>query len=87
MKKRLKAILAWFKFEYNSIVNFINFWYMKRKANKLHKSTGKRYFVVPKTDTSLIVVNNTFIDSYNKIKGIKKINIHDLITMSYYSTN
>jgi len=84
----MKQFKTWIIFEYNTIHNYISFWYAKRKANRLHKLTGKRYHVVPKTKTSLMVVDNTYINHYNKCvkaKG-KQININDLLRMSYYST-
>ena len=85
----IKKVKNWLVFEYNSIHNSISFWYMKRKANKLHKLTGKRYHVVPKNKTQLMVVDNSFIKAYNlsvKSKS-KQININDLLRMSYYSTS
>ncbi len=85
----MKKIKTWLLFEYNSIYNSISFWYFKRKANKLHQLTGKRYHVVPRDKNKLMVVDNTFIDHYNKcVKGkSKKITINDLLIMSYYSTS
>ncbi len=87
MKNVSNKIKASIIFEINSLLNYYNFWKMKRKANKLHKMTKKRYHVVPLSDTKLTVVNNDYIKWYNKHKGVKKITIHDLIKMSYYSTN
>lgn len=79
---------------YNSVWNHFHFKNMCRKANKMHKMTGKRYFVVPKTDTSLMVVDNEYIKQYNKFMSkqkkanrVKKITIKDLIEMSYYCTS
>ena len=82
-------LLKWIKFEINSLLNYYNFWRMKRAANKKHKITGKRYHVVPKSNDSLMIVDNTYIKFYNKaVKGkSKKITINDLIRMSYYSTS
>lgn len=84
MKKLFKAI----KFELNSIINSFNFWKAKRKANKMHRLTGKRYHVIPQSDGKLTIVDNEFIKHYNRVvKGkSKKITIHDLLKMSYYST-
>ena len=86
--KLLKKLLNTLKFEFNSLLNSYNFWKAKRKAIKLHKLNGKRYHVVPASNTTLVVVNNDYIKRYNKaIKNKrKKINISDLIKMSYYST-
>jgi hypothetical protein len=77
-------------FYWNSFVNRINFYFAKKKADKMHKLTGKRYHVVPKSDHELMVVDNTWIDAYNraaKKHGGKTININDLLKMSYYSTS
>lgn len=78
----LKAI----KYEFNSLLNSFDFWRKKRKANKLHKLTGKRYWIVPGTK-NLLVVNNDFIKQYNrkcpKHKRIDHIKLND---MAYYCT-
>lgn len=86
MKNLFKKLKTSIIFEFNSLLNYFNFWKMKRKANKLHQTTKKRYHVVPMSETELMVVNNDFIKWYNKHTRGKKINIHDLIKMSYYST-
>lgn len=82
-------VIKWINYQYNSIINQINFWLKKRQAERLHKLTGKRYHVIPKDKYSLIVVDNTYVDKYNKfIKNkAKKITILDLLKMSYYSTS
>lgn len=87
--KQLKTKVVWL---WNSYVwNPIHLRAMKRKANKLHQMTGKRYFVLPATQTKLMVVDNTYIKNYNKAikkeKGYKKININDLLNMAYYATS
>lgn len=86
MKKLYKKVKDFFVFEYNSLWNKYIFWKMKRKADKMHGMTKKRYHVVPISETELIVVDNSYIKWHNKQKGIKKITVYDLIEMSYYST-
>ena len=86
----LKKIKKWIVFEYNSIHNSISFWYNKRQADKMHKLTGKRYHVVPKDESTCMVVDNTYIDHYNRAMkkvGGRKISIVELLRMSYYSTS
>jgi hypothetical protein len=83
MKKNLNY---WIKYWYNSVWNYFHFKMKVREAKKLNKLTGKRYFVVPQTNHSLTVVDNTYIKFYNRQKGVKKININDLIRMAYYAT-
>lgn len=82
-------LLNWIKSEFYDIVEEFKFWRAKRLAKALHKKTGKRYHVVPKNDKELMVVDNTFIDAYNRAaKGkTKKITINDLLKMSYFSTS
>jgi hypothetical protein len=56
----------------------------------MHKITGKQYFVVPKTKTSLMVVDNTFCKWYNKQAAknkTKKITYPELLKMCYYKTS
>lgn len=83
-----KNIKAWFIFQFNTWWNTYHFWSKKREAERLHKLTGKQYFIVPKTKTSLMVVDNTFIKYYNKNapKG-KRITHPDLLKMCYYKTS
>jgi hypothetical protein len=82
---KLKAYVIWL---WNSYIwNPLHFRYMKSRANEYNKKTGKRYFVVPHTETRCMVVDNDYIKHYNKQKGIKKININDLIRMAYYATS
>lgn len=57
------------------------------KADSLSKKTGKRYFVVPATKDTLTIVDSTYRKAYNRQKGVKKININDLIRMAYYATS
>jgi hypothetical protein len=87
--KFIDTIKSWLIFQYNSIWNYFHFRYMRNIADKMHAKTGKRYHVVPKTKTSLMVVDNTYVDKYNKlVKGkAKKITIIELCKMSYYSTS
>lgn len=90
MKKIIIDIKNRIVFLFNTIWNNLHFRYMKNKAEKLHKLTGKQYFVVPKTKTSCMVVDNTFIKIYNqnasKMK-VKKITYPDLLRMCYYKTS
>ena len=84
LKRRLFNRVIW---AYNSYIwNPLHFRYMKHKAMQMHLKTKKRYFVVPMTETRLTVVDNNYINFYNKQKGVKKINIFDLIKMAYYAT-
>jgi hypothetical protein len=84
-------LINFFKFEYNSIVNRIKFYYAKRKADKLHLLTGKQYHILP-VGTKLMVVDNTMVKVINQrikvTKGVNigKIDIRGLSKMSYYST-
>jgi hypothetical protein len=90
--KTLKAKVLWL---WNSYIwNPLHLKSNIRKANKMHLMSGKRYFVVPISDTRLAVVDNTYVNDYNRFaskqrKGskIKKININDLIRMAYYATS
>ena len=87
MKRILKTIKDWFVFNYNSVWNHFHFKNMKRKADKMHKLTGKQYFVVPKTKTSCMVVDNSFIKAYNRnMPKNKRITHIDLLRMCDYKT-
>jgi len=71
----------------NLIVLF-RFWLIKRRANQLHKITGKRYYVI-KTGSRFICVDNSYIRAYNKKAKHKsqRINFTDLINMTEYMTS
>lgn len=59
---------------------------MVKKANRLHKLTGKRYHVL-QMGSKLEVVNNQIIKAYNKrVSSTKRININTLLNISLYST-
>jgi hypothetical protein len=86
----MKEIFSFFTFQFNSTLNYINFYFAKKKADKLHALTGKRYHVIPTGKYRLSVVDNNYIDLFNRIakkKGRKQISIMDLIQMSYYTTS
>jgi hypothetical protein len=96
--KRLKEFRNWLNrgwqniagtiaFEWNSWMNSIRFKYAKRKADKLHKRDGKRYHVIP-AGNKLAVVNNEVIKHLNKkLPKAQRIDIRDIMGMSYYSTS
>lgn len=77
-------------FEFTTMLEGFRLSMAKRKANKLHKLRRKRFHVVPVSGNKLIVVNDIFIDSYNrkisKIDGGKKITIKVLLDTALYST-
>jgi hypothetical protein len=81
-------ILRWIASEYWDLVESFKFWRVKRQANALHNKTGKRYHVLPTHNGRLMIVDNEYVNAYNKlVKGThKKITIKTLIEQSYYST-
>lgn len=76
------------KYWYNTAWNYIQFWFAKREAIAKHKTDGKRYHVLPKSEGGFAVVNNDFINWHNKIVKQKKdkLDIVKLTNMSYFST-
>jgi len=74
-------------FEINSIRNTLRFKRARRKADKMHELTGRRYHVIAAADNKLVVVDNNFVKYYNKKTKGPKITIDKLIEMSYYSTS
>jgi hypothetical protein len=84
-----KNPLKWIRHEIKVLTTYLNCRKCKREANNLHKLTGKRYHVIALNNNKFKVVDNTFVDKYNKlIKGKnRKITINDLLKMSYYSTS
>ena len=86
----LRRIFKLIKYKYDSIVTHYQFKTYRRRADRLHKLTGRRYHVIPNNAGGMVVVDNRYIDIYNKAmkssKG-KPITIADLLKMSYYSTS
>jgi hypothetical protein len=64
--------------------------YLKRmiaEAKRMHLITGKRYHVVPELlSNKLLVVDNDYIKSYNRLIKGKRVTGIDLIKMAVYST-
>lgn len=80
---------SWIKDNFFYLLNIIQFKYCKFKANREHKLTGKRYFVIPKNNYTLTVVNNDYVRRYNIAAArlnYKKITIVDLLRDCYYCT-
>ena len=84
----MKTLKNWISYQYNTIHNYISYYIKKQEADRLHATTGKRYHIVPSGKRGLIVVDNSFVKTYNSMqpKG-KRITINDLLKMSYYSTS
>ena len=89
-------ILNWFKYEYNSLVNYFVFKSLKKRADRLHATTGKQFHIVPFTENKMIIVSKKYHvpgvclslnffnqQAKNKMKCIKYV---DLIKIAYYST-
>lgn len=87
-KVNTRKMKKWIIYQFGTIYNYVNFWLKKKEADRMHKTTGKRYHVVPAGKYSLRVVDNTFVALYNKsVPKAKRIDIKDLLHMSYYSTS
>ena len=83
--KKLKKLWQKIVFEIMSIYNSIYFKHMKKKALRMHQTTGKRYYIVPKSKHRLMIVDNTFVKIYNKYSA-HKIDTYSLEKMAYYAT-
>ncbi len=67
----------------------IRFWAMRHKADALHDTTGKRYYVIPCGGKNMLVACNNDIKALKK-RGIIKQNIDHLTIMEnclYYTDN
>ena len=56
-----------------------------RLANDAFLKTGKRHFVIEVKDKKLMVVNNDFVKTFNKVSNTH-INFKTLFTHSLYAT-
>lgn len=79
--KKIKTFLV-FKFLWYK--RKIQFYFAKKKADTMHAMTGRKYYVVP-AGKKLQVVTGDVVKVFNK-RMKKKLNINDLLKMSYYST-
>lgn len=80
--------MKYLKQQFNYLWNRIRFWYFCNEADRMHKLTGKRYFIIPDGE-KLKIVDNDYIKLYNKAAShlkCKKINIHNLLEACYYCT-
>lgn len=66
-------ILAWFKFQFNSVLNYWNWYRMIVKAHVLSYIYRKQFFVIPKSKTSLMVCNYFFVGFYNSSRKMIKL--------------
>ena len=93
--KMLKKIAHPFVWVYTELVVFFGrrteefrFWRKKRKADRLHRITGKQYFVVP-AGKHLAIINNDGIKAFNRrMKAEKKnpISYKQFCELAYYKT-
>jgi hypothetical protein len=87
----MKEFFRVVKFEIRMFIHKIYFKRMKKKADNMHVITGKRYHVIPIGGNKLAVVNNDYINHYNRtmcdMKNFKKLTIERLISIAYYSTS
>ena len=60
-----------------------------RKAMRMHKLTGKQYFVIPHTWGRFAIVDNRIQKRFNKAAnalGVKKVSYVDLLKQAYFKT-
>lgn len=96
-----KLFAAWHVFQFNTLLNYFNWYRMILKANLYSWIYKKQFFVIPASKTSLMICNYLFVGYYNaarkKIKldsdkekfdqfKMKKISIVTLQDKSYYKT-
>lgn len=84
----MKKIKQFLRSEWLMLTRGITIAYLKSRAKRLWVMTGKQHHVVPTNEGRFIVVNNQWVNAFNKIvkdKG-KHITSYDLAKMSVYST-
>jgi hypothetical protein len=86
----MKKISILFKFLYAFISNYIPLWFVKQKAKTLHATTRKQYHVIKVGKRKFMVVDNSFVKTYNDhIKGKgkgPKIDVIKMNKIAYFST-
>ena len=93
MKKILKTIrkpFDYLRYEFNSILNRINYNRFIKKANRLYQKTKIHRHVVPLTKIRLGIITGSDLVTYNKKVlnlGLKKIRYNKLKKEAYYSTD
>ena len=100
IKKLLKQLLAWLKnlnnpmkwvgkemkYQANSVFNSFHWWRMKRRALRAWKMTGLQHHIMPSGPDNIIIINNRWRKSYNKIVKHNKLSIIQILNMAYFST-
>lgn len=93
-------LLAWFKFQYNSLLNYAMWYSLIIKANIYSRLYKTQFFIVPKSKYSLMIVNYRFVGWYNELRKktklsdrdkfdqfkMKRITINTLQDKSYFKT-
>jgi len=69
-----------------SAIKAIRFKRAVKKANRLHRLTRRRWHVINGENNSFAVVDNRFIDYYNKQRIGTKLTIEELLKIALYST-
>ncbi len=82
-KKLYKPI----KYNINSILNTWTFNKLSRKAMRMHKSTGKQYYIVPAGKHTCMIVDSNYRKILNR-KVYKKnpLSVNDFLHMAYFLT-
>lgn len=86
--KKINRLLKRIRYEYRIFLKRIYLWRKKHHAINMHKITGKRYHVIPTDKGKLAVVDNSFIDKYNRIirNKAQRMTIEKLLKISFFST-
>jgi len=58
---------------------------VKKLALGAHEITGLQYHIMPMGE-NVIIIDNNWRKVYNKLKGVKKVNINGLLRMAHFST-
>jgi hypothetical protein len=108
MKIKLKSIkgiamliAAWHVFQWNSLLNYINWRLAILKAKFYHKLYRRQFFIIAKNKHKLVVVDYHFVNRYNDLRKklkladkkqfdqfkMKKITMNTLQNKCYYKTS
>jgi hypothetical protein len=78
------------KFKIRMFFHKIYFNRIKKRADDMHQITGKRYHVIPIPTNKLAIVDNDYVNRYNRTMchkiNFKKMTIENLLKLAYYST-
>ena len=87
LKFRNNWFISWIAGQYIQVIRLWMFAAAKRTARRWHKKTGRRFYVIPVSNYSFVVMNNLMRKAYNRKVGRRMgISLKRLDAIEYWNT-